>query len=226
VWFIDLNPPLRRLNELQSLLSSDERQRAERLHFPDHRRRSTVASATRRLLLAPYLKMPPEEIPFSLGPHGKPFIADSNWHFNLSHSNDLALMAICEGFEVGIDIEYWRSRINIDGLVNRVCSAREEQEFLQLPSSQHIASFYKVWTCKEAFVKAIGKGMLYGLSDIEVEVNPAKPARLIKAIVSDINLDQFFIRSLDVPVDYSAHLVVNTRTKADSLLLHLTYRYC
>ncbi len=90
-----------------SLLDYDERERAFRFHFTRHQRRFIVARAMLRNILARYLNQDPRELTLSYQKHGKPFIPHGlQIEFNLSHSKDMALLAVGKTVPLGIDIEY------------------------------------------------------------------------------------------------------------------------
>src|SRR6059058_2243518 len=94
-------------------LTLDDRARADRFRFESDRRRFCVARASLRLILGRYLKSKPGRLQIELGEFGKPYFVDAKatqgLRFNLSHSNELALMAISRDREVGVDVEYMRA---------------------------------------------------------------------------------------------------------------------
>ncbi len=214
VWSIALNASAEKRLQAGTLLSEEEHKRVYRLRMPEHQHRSIIALAQRRVILSQYLNQAPESITYAIGPYGKPYIEGYPLHFNLSHSHDIALLAISQQAELGIDIEYWRSVIHIDGLVKKIFTPEEQAQFYALPDDQRTASFYQVWTSKEAFVKAIGKGLYYPLSQINVAVDPNMPSRLLMAGVGKeaIDTEKFTVNKLTVPPNYTANCAVITPT--------------
>ncbi|WP_232220683.1 4'-phosphopantetheinyl transferase family protein [Legionella tunisiensis] len=105
IWeFPLIHPPA----QADSLLDSTEQARAKRYYFPHHQRRFTVARAMLRLILSRYLKQDASQLTFIYGKHGKPQVENSlQLEFNLSHSRDLALLAIGRQFPIGIDLEFF-----------------------------------------------------------------------------------------------------------------------
>src|SRR5712691_5961986 len=97
---------------MDEALSLDDRTRADRFRFESDRRRFCVARASLRLILSRYLKTKPGRLQFETGEFGKPFFANEKLsgglRFNLSHSHQLALIAITREREVGVDLEYMR----------------------------------------------------------------------------------------------------------------------
>lgn len=148
-----------------TLLSAEEWQRGQRFLREEHRRRFCMARAFLRLILARYLGIKPEHIQFREGIHGKLYLADSQLplEFNVSHSEDLALYAVTLDNEIGIDIEWMNPSLEIQPLAARVFTPEEYQTLLALPARQQLPAFYRLWTRKEAYLKALGLG-LSGLS--------------------------------------------------------------
>ena len=140
-----------------SLLSDDERRRADRFATPALRARFVAQRAIVRELLAPYLGVAPRDIAFSRGTRGKPFVDGA--HFNLSHSDDLALLAVAP-FAVGVDVE----RVgHVDPhKLARVVLAPAEAACLEP------RAFLRVWCRKEAYLKATGAGLVDDLTAISV----------------------------------------------------------
>lgn len=110
VWAVPLDDARVDVDGGRELLSPDERERAAHFHFEQHRRRFLLAHIALHWILSGYLKIPPARLYFELGSNGKPKLPPSldnrGFEFNLSHSNDMALLAINLIGEVGVDIEY------------------------------------------------------------------------------------------------------------------------
>ena len=121
-----------------------------------------------RHVLGEYVNVPAAELTFTYSDYGKPALSGQNVHFSLSHSGDLAVCAICEGTEVGVDIERIREIGDMDALFHSISSAREYTVFRTLPPAERTRAFFETWTRKEACVKATGKGLSTPLADIEV----------------------------------------------------------
>jgi len=151
------------------LLSQDEKKRADRFLSPLHRKRFIAARSSLRTILSTYLNMPPETLTFVYSAHHKPAIAGSNIQFNLSHSEDLAVIAISAGQMVGIDIEKIIDR-DIEGIAQRFFSPKENTELERLSPEDRMEGFYRLWSRKEALIKAIGKGLSIPLSHFSVSL--------------------------------------------------------
>jgi len=144
-------------------LDAGERQRAQRLQHDVHRRRFIAAHAWMRRILGLYLRQPPQSLRWATGPLGKPALASAApiaaLHFNLSHTEDKALLAVSRTAAVGIDIEAIRPCVADAALRCAVLTASEHEALLRLPGTEHDAAFYRCWTRKEAWLKALGLGL-------------------------------------------------------------------
>ena len=142
---------------LMPLLSSDEILRSERYHFAKDKNRFIVTRAVLKLLLGRYLGLFPGDILFRINSNKKPALfQNDNLHFNVSHSNDTALIIIADT-EVGIDVEYINPDFVYEDLLT-VVSTFEEQKFIK-DSEGSREAFYQLWTRKEALIKATSLGM-------------------------------------------------------------------
>jgi 4'-phosphopantetheinyl transferase len=131
-------------------------------------------------LISKYLEINPAEISFQYSKFGKPGIADHDaFRFNISHSQNTALFAFTENFELGVDIEFVNPAIEAKDIAVNFFSANEITNLLALPEEQQAAGFFNCWTRKEAFIKAVGEGLSFPLDKFEVSLEPGKPARLL-----------------------------------------------
>jgi len=163
LWFTRLDENLYQPSFLK-FLSPDEVRRAEKFRFDLHRKRFIITRAALRSILSLYVKIKPKNIQIQYADRGKPFIL-SSLQFNLSHSHERAVFAIANQVQVGIDIEKIRSDYK-DEVAKRFFSTEEYEAFALLPHSQKVTNFFKIWTQKEALVKATGEGLarLHSLS--------------------------------------------------------------
>ena len=135
-----------------------------------------------RHILGRYLGTPPRDIRFGTGTYGKPFLhypTSHPLHFNVAHSQQVAVYAVSRDFEVGIDLEGDRDRADYRMLAERICSPEEFTRFQQLPQNKHKAAFLSCWTSKEAFVKAEGTGLGFPLKHLTVSFAPDEPPRIL-----------------------------------------------
>lgn len=155
-----------------SFLAADELARAQRFHFPRHQRRFTIARAMLRVVLGHYLQQNARELTFTYNQHGKPQVINAcNLQFNLSHSGELALLAIGQQFPLGIDLEFFSAR-PYEGIAKHSFSSKESACFSTLPGYLKVLAFFHVWAQKEALIKACGLGLAYPIQQFDVPVLP------------------------------------------------------
>ena len=142
------------------VLDDRERQRAARFMFDRDRQRFVAVHAWVRILIGRCVGHRPESLRFSYGPHGKPALAEpqTDLRFNVSHGGERALLALTLGRDVGIDIEQERP-IDVLDLARRFFSRSEWEALQAVDASERIPAFFRGWTRKEAFLKALGVGL-------------------------------------------------------------------
>jgi 4'-phosphopantetheinyl transferase len=168
VWQLDLDAvDTDLLLHLRPWLSSEEISRVERMVPPVPRRRALAMRGLLRWLLAGYLRLSPEAVSFGTAEQGKPFVEGHPLRFNVSHSQNIGLVAVAL-CEVGVDVEKLRSNISMAALVERYFSATEKERFRQLTADEQQPWFFRCWTRKEALLKACGLGIQMLLDQVEV----------------------------------------------------------
>jgi 4'-phosphopantetheinyl transferase len=154
---------------LVSVLSPEEIVQADRFHFERDRRSFVVCRGTLRWLLAFYAGGNAAQLRFRHGAMGKPYLSGSPaLQFNVSHSNGIALLAFALEQEIGVDVEFMRPEIDFAGLADHSFSEAERAEVLACSSQDRANIFYQYWTCKEACIKADGRGMSVPLEQFSV----------------------------------------------------------
>jgi 4'-phosphopantetheinyl transferase len=159
-------------------LTPDEIGRAERFRMARPREQFLAARGTLRKLLASYLNTHPSAVPLTATPDGKPILADDTLHFNISHSEDLGLIAVADR-RVGVDVEHVRPMPNAAGLVDRFFGEPERIAFHALPEADRLPGFFRGWTCKEALLKAVGVG-LQAVDECIVDLDPHHPPAVLR----------------------------------------------
>ena len=154
----------------ESVLSIDECERRDRFRFPEDRRDYAHAHDLLRRSLSRYAPTPPQEWSFNAGAHGKPFLADGGLSFNLSHTRGLVACAIARSLSVGVDVERTARALDFDKLAARFFSAQETAS-LSSGRTDSGTRFFDLWTLKEAFIKAIGKGLSQPLSSFSFDLD-------------------------------------------------------
>jgi 4'-phosphopantetheinyl transferase len=170
--------------QFASLLSGEEAARAARFLADIHRQHFVVAHARLRQLLAAPLGLAPEAIAFGAGPHGKPELAGtgakSGLHFNLSHSDGVGLVGWSWNRQIGVDVEVWRTMRDAAALVRRFFSPAEGTAWEALPEGERQEAFFNLWTRKEAYIKALGRGLSLPLDSFDVSHQSSAGARLLR----------------------------------------------
>jgi 4'-phosphopantetheinyl transferase len=177
IWVVDLRASDQSLEAANGVLNQDELERARRFRFPADKRRFVMARATAREILGRYLKTAPQSLVFEYGEYGKPQLLKPSvdLRFNTSRSGEKALIACTMGREIGVDIEWIHRDIEIDDLAQRFFTAAENIQLQKFPPPQRHHAFLRCWTCKEAFVKAVGKGLSLGLDQFDVSAGIGDP---------------------------------------------------
>jgi 4'-phosphopantetheinyl transferase len=160
LWRATLDDPVR-LSGTEAVLSREELLRAGRFALVRDRERFIAAHGALRMVLGLYLSADPESLEFRTGPMGKPSLVQTftDLRFNLSHSGDLALIAVTRGREVGVDIERVQREIEIDPIVEHYFEPAEVWDLRIAPPHERVEKFFDLWTRKEACVKAEGCGL-------------------------------------------------------------------
>lgn len=207
VWRLALDQSESVLAEFRSTLEAVELERASRFHFDKHRRHFVVGRGGLRYVLARYVDTRPEEFRFSYGAYGKPALAgEYKLRFNMSHSHGVALFAVAAEREVGVDVEHIRADFATGDIAQRFFSRVEVAVFNALQQEEQVAAFFRCWTRKEAYIKAIGRGLSEPLDAFDVTLAPGEAAALLRAERGDASRWSMF--DVDVGADYAGALAV------------------
>jgi 4'-phosphopantetheinyl transferase len=122
------------------------------------------------MILSKKLNKQPHEISYFYGTHGKPGIKGDPLFFNISHTRNSFSFAISDHFSIGLDVEEINRDINFEAIIRRFFSGNEGEYILNSRGKSR-DRFFQLWTRKEAFLKAIGTGIIPQLANIEVH-NP------------------------------------------------------
>ena len=171
---------------LELTLSPDEKARADRYHFAKDRNRFVVARGLLRELLGRYLCQVPGGLEFAYGPYGKPALSGANAvngvSFNLAHSAGLAVYAISRQRNLGIDVELIQPESAGEDIARRYFSAREVSDLRTLPPEERTQAFFRCWTCKEAYLKALGTGLQTPLDSFSVSLLPSQTVGFLTGV--------------------------------------------
>jgi 4'-phosphopantetheinyl transferase len=172
IFCASLDLPMARVKPLAETLSEEERRRAARFVFEQDANRFMAGRGILREILGHFLHVQPSRLNFFYGVRGKPQltapIKGRFLHFNLAHSDSLAVYAISREHEVGVDLEHIRPICEVERIVAQFFSAGERARWLSLPDDKKTKAFFNCWTRKEALLKAGGDGLGEWLNQIEV----------------------------------------------------------
>lgn len=212
VWRADLNQECDRVMKLWNRLAPDEQKKANRFYFKSDRVHFIVARGALRDILSHYLDVSPQSIEFSYGPFGKPDLmgraAGSHLRFNVSHSNGIAVYAIARNREIGVDLELIREEPALLDIAERFFSPLEILALREIPRERQSVAFFNCWTRKEAYVKALGDGIPYGMDRFTVSLAPGETAAFRSSEDDPEDVGNWLLMELPVVQGYASALVV------------------
>lgn len=161
IWSVFLPEHEKNKDYFASILSMDEHERANGFRFSIDKTRFTITRGILRCILSRYLGEKPETLEFLYGLWGKPCLPEEKTlHFNISHSRDYALCALVRHYEVGVDLEYIDTTLDLERIAESLFSQSELNDWVKQIPTNKLNFFYRFWTGAEAFLKALGKGWL------------------------------------------------------------------
>ncbi|PAW78568.1 MAG: hypothetical protein B9S32_06500 [Verrucomicrobia bacterium Tous-C9LFEB] len=210
VWSIAWTEHLAQIEDCRALLSTAERTKADAFHFERDRQRYSISHAALRSLLAQHVSLAPADIMIQQNGWEKPRLEPPHCgvHFNLSHSGDLALVAISHDYEVGVDVEQIKPLPDLATLAARFFSKSESTTLFQLPAAEQTPAFFRIWTRKEAWLKARGDGLSLPLAEFDVSLEPGCTSALLATRFAPAEVTRWRVSDLPSPPDYSAALAV------------------
>lgn len=212
LWRADLDALGADESLFRPLLSADENARASRFHFSRDRQRFVTGRALLRKILAVYLSTMPQDINFSYSKREKPALdtpySDSKIQFNLSHSGGIALFAFSLHREVGVDIEQIRVDSDLDAVSRRFFSAYEQQQLASFSAEERTLAFFRGWTRKEAYIKAVGDGLALPLSQFDVSLHAGNGSALIRTRPNASEAGVWHLNEVSAGAGYAAALCV------------------
>jgi 4'-phosphopantetheinyl transferase len=198
---------------LGTVLSPDELERAARFRFEVDRKTYITARGGLRYLLEQYLSIPAARIRFKYSGYGKPNLdqeLDSNGlEFNVSHSGEFILWAFTTGRRIGVDVEKIRSNFDAGEIAERFFSPAERAALRRLPLGQRHEAFFRCWTRKEAFIKALGEGLSHALDSFDVSLEPGNGVRLLATRPDAREAARWSLWDVTLPSGYAAALATD-----------------
>jgi 4'-phosphopantetheinyl transferase len=200
--------------DLEEALSPEERDRACRFQFVDHRSAFAFAHGVLRDVLSQYLHRPPRDIRFRQNAFGKPSLDETDdgrdAEFNLSHAGRLVVIGLCRGRRIGIDVEEIRPMDDISAIAESYFTSKEHAFIFRQHPKDRDRTFFRCWTRKEAYVKAVGKGLSIPLNSFDTQISGAQRGGLLDNGSGSTHGATWQLSDLELPEGYVGAVAVET----------------
>ena len=210
VWRLWIDASTSVVSLVEASLSEQEQIRAAKFRYKEDQSRYVLGRGMLRHILASYVAARPADIVFSANEFGKPFLdqrfASSGIYFNVSHSKNLVVIGVAFERQIGVDVEFVRPLSDLDSVARR-CFTDFERELLAGELDLKTSSFFRCWTRKEAFVKAIGKGLSVPLNSFTASLPRGLTSGRLPSNPEQSPIKRWWITDLDVPPEYRCALV-------------------
>lgn len=215
IWFINTDNFLNHVADFIPFLSPDEIAKSKKFYSPLQCDRAIINRYYLRHILGKhYLNISPEKIEFSYSEKGKPQLKPqkTKLHFNLSHKNQYTVYGFCQQ-NLGIDLEIYNEKIDVLGISKRFFHEKEYHDLKTIDNLQErIEYFIKLWTAKEAYLKATGKGLSGGLDSLNLSFDKHHQSWEILDNKSLISKNLWHIETLTLEQDKTISVAVNFAT--------------
>jgi len=220
LWLVRTDLPEAIQNQAYATLGVDEQARADRFRVKHARQQHIIAHAALRRLLADYQHCLANDLRFVEGERGKPVLDTSDHpdplHFNLSHSGEYALLGLSRDHPLGVDIEQKNEIRDAPGLIRRFFASAEARDLEGLTGNARLDRFYRLWTCKEALLKAEGVGIAGGLDGFAIDLEQALPVSTRWHKTKDTHVwcnPDWVLKELTVPDGYAGAVACDGSVK-------------
>jgi 4'-phosphopantetheinyl transferase len=204
--------------KFERVLSLDEIEFASRFRFSHLRNSFVIRRRALRHLLGRYERIDPAKIQFTRGARGKPELKPATGlQFNVSHSGGMAAIALCTQCQIGIDLEKIRPLPEMQDIANRVFCSEEVAEIMSLPQCEQRHAFFRCWTRKEAYVKAIGDGLFAPLNSFRVTMSARRTCTSLSLAGDATAAAGWTLHDLNLATDYAAALAYCDRPRSVSI---------
>jgi len=212
VWLARSSTPDVSLPALDQVLDSAEKTAAARFIFDRHRVSYIFAHGVLRQVLGSYLECPPEQVRFGQNAFGKPHIssagAGADIRFNMSHSGDAVLIGVTSGRHIGVDIELMRQVRDLAAIAKSNFTEAERAFIYSYPPDLQQKAFFTCWARKEAFIKAVGKGLSIAVNTFDSSIPSGQPGTRIVAPKEAPDVESWWIADLTVPTEYAGAIAI------------------
>ena len=214
IWKLETEPKAD-LEPYSRLLSPEEQNRAARFRFPHLTHNFVVDHGRMRLIIGSYTGIAPEDIAYSVNEFGKPELANpeaadlpGRLRFNLSHTEGLALLAVCLDADIGVDVEAVRAINDLKLIAQSHFSPREIAALQDFAPAEQQLAFFRCWTRKEAFLKAHGQGLSIPLDSFAVSLAEEDRPVLLDCRWKPEEVNRWSFFSLDPGRGYASALAI------------------
>lgn len=214
VWLAEVPPGGAKFDRPGATLSPEERQRAGRFIRVEDRWRFAFAHETLRQLLGNYLARDPARLEFVTGPAGKPALAEGSGpalEFNLTHSGRWVGVAVADRRRVGIDLEAYRPAMDMLAIARGQFSRAEAEALAALAPGELVNGFFRCWTRKEAYAKALGEGLQLPLNQFSVAFAAGVAPAIEWSAADPDAAARWTVHDLAVEAGYAGAVVVEGR---------------
>lgn len=211
LWRVDLASVAPFEHKWKQILSKDERARAVRFHFTRDREYFTATRALLRTILGSYGAGDPKQLVFRYSDKDKPSLSPESGdsvEFNVSHSGTTALLAFARGRAIGVDIEHIRDDFDPDAIARRFFSIKEQEQLAASAPSEKYRGFFRCWTRKEAYIKAVGAGLALPLDQFDVSLEAEDKNALLETRPNSAEAGLWALQDLPAGDAYIAALCV------------------
>lgn len=208
VWFLANSASSEDVPALRSILSAEESERAARFRFEEDRTQYVQTRGNLRRLLGSYLGIPAGEIAFSCSEHGKPSLSPPTeaLEFNVSHTRGMAVLGFCRRCRIGVDVERIRTDFQTSEIAERFFSETERIALRNVAVEHRHEAFFRIWTRKEAYIKALGEGLSHPLHLFDVSLD--ETARLLATRPDPGEAQRWRLEDLGLPEGFVAAVAV------------------
>lgn len=213
-WYCRFDLDNFRLPYYNTLLSNDEKRKADKFKFLVDQQKYVTFRGILRILLSRYLDKNPEEILFKYGAFGKPDVkTNTALRFNISHSGNMAVFGFVQNYAIGVDIEKIKQDFDPLDLAKSFFSEEEINALSQAKDSVMFQAFYRCWTRKESFIKAVGEGLSYPLDSFAVTMDNDHRAKFLKIDNDQDSKSNWQLHSFVPTQDYIAAITTKGNPK-------------
>lgn len=203
VWLTSTELGEEEVRACRTWLTPGEVARAEKFKVESKFREYIITRGLLRRVLSGMTGLDIAGVEFDYGEHGKPSLVNKvngeGIAFNVSHSHGVALVALTLGSRLGVDLEKIRSKVEWRALAEEYFSAAECRALNDCPRDERLKAFFTCWTRKEAFVKALGAGISYGLKEFDVSIDPGEDRALLAVRAEDEDAARWLIKNIPLP---------------------------